>query len=63
MSNEQNQPTGIPTPEQVVEWCAKELEWMSRGFEAMAALTLHAAASRLRQEGPKIVRRAAGEKT
>jgi plasmid maintenance system antidote protein VapI len=49
-------------PETVMEWCARELEWMARGRAAGEAMLLKVAADRLREEKPKIAARAAGER-
>jgi hypothetical protein len=50
-------------PEDIIEWCAKELEWMSRGHVAHESDLLHRAAKRLREESPKILLRAQGKTT
>lgn len=49
-------------PLDIVEWCARELEWMARGHVAHEHIVLVRAAKRLRDEGDKIVLRAGGVK-
>ena len=52
----------IATPQAVVEFCAKEIEWMMRGAAAHDCVVLHRAHSRLRAERDKIIMRAGGVK-
>ena len=58
-----DQTTTIATPQSVVEWCAKEIEWMMRGAEAHECAVLQRAHSRLRAQLDKIILRAAGAKS
>jgi len=51
---------GVATPQNVVEFCAKELEWMMRGAAAHECLVLQRAVDRLRGERDKIILRAGG---
>ena len=54
--------TTIATPQAVVEFCAKEIEWMMRGVAAHECVVLQRAHSRLCAERDKIIMRAGGVK-
>jgi len=57
-----NPPRRVIKATDLVEWCAKELEWMGRGRVAHEHHLLNEAAKRLREEAAKIVKRAGGER-
>ncbi len=52
--------SSIASPSDAIEWCARELEWMSRVHVGHEAVLILLAAKRLHNEADKILQRAVG---